>query len=583
MTELPKFHFQPRWKSVSNVRPFALIVGATGAIGFATARAFARLGFSLVLCARDSDASLDTLREQLMRVPIDSESNASWIGVVPRVVHVVRFDLESDVPTLRFSIDEAIAKCGNSLEVAVFCAGNVDPILLQPKIDSDSVAVVNHLTRELYIDVIANAVLLQACGVAMAARGGGTVVVVSNTIGVQSFWQGGVAIAGGASAKQAMAESAFEELRTRGVRVCTLLAELVDSKQTDHVQRFNANIAGAAGDLLQPSDIARGAVFCAGSRSVVHELLLRPHANPIRGTKLFASLLASRKMPDVPPGLVARRANGRLAAIVTGASQGIGFACAERLAREGYDVALIARSPAPLEEARVACVAAAATADAQMRAFQCDVGNRLEFETTVKSALAWLGRCDVLVANAGTNRRRTAINTDWRVWMDVLDTNLGHAVVATALVLPWMVHQRSGTIAMVSSYGGGARGTLIMGDPGIAAYPASKSALIGFCASVFEDCREFNIKVTQLALGLVSTPLGRKSMGGIERRISADDMVQAEEVGDQLMFVCQASPTCAPTTVKVISTTPPNRTYVDPSKLKRADDRALRTPLKAKL
>jgi 3-oxoacyl-[acyl-carrier protein] reductase len=460
----------------------------------------------------------------------------------------------------------------------VFCAGNVDPVML---LDADATS---RLTRDLYVDVIANAVLLQACGAAMASRGGGTVVIVANTIGVQSFWQGGVAIAGGASAKQAMAESAFEELRTRGVRVCTLLAELVDSKQTDFVQRFNANIAGAAGDLLQASDIARGAVFCAGSRSVVHELLLRPHVNPIRGTKMFASLLASRKMPDVPTGLVARRANGRLAAIVTGASQGIGFACAERLAREGYDVALIARSPAPLEEARLACVGAAGIADAEMRAFQCDVGNRVEFEATVKSALAWLGRCDVLVANAGTNRRRTAINTDWRVWMDVLDTNLGHAVVATALVLPWMVHQRSGTIAMVSSYGGGARGTLIMGDPGIAAYPASKSALIGFCASVFEDCREFNIKVTQLALGLVSTPLGRKSMGGIERRISADDMVQAEEVGDQLMFVCQSSTTCAPTTVKVISTTPPNRTYVDPTKLKRADDRALRSPsIKAKL
>jgi NAD(P)-dependent dehydrogenase (short-subunit alcohol dehydrogenase family) len=106
---LPKFHFQPRWQSVSNVRPFALIVGATGAIGFATARAFASLGFSLVLCARDSDASLDTLRERLMRVPIDSENNCSWIGAAPRVVHAVRFDLESDVPTLRFAIDEAIA------------------------------------------------------------------------------------------------------------------------------------------------------------------------------------------------------------------------------------------------------------------------------------------------------------------------------------------------------------------------------------------------------------------------------------------------------------------------------------------
>jgi 3-oxoacyl-[acyl-carrier protein] reductase len=554
------------------VRPFALVVGATGAIGGATARAFASLGFSLVLVARDSDHSLDTLREQLMRVPIDAQSDAAWRDAAPRFVHVVRCDLSHDVGVIRAAMDEAIAKCANSLEVAVFCAGTVEPVLLL----SDADASAQQLTRDLHVDVLATAMMLQACGVAMAARGGGTVVLVSNTVGVHSFWQGGVAIAGGAIAKQAMAESAFEELRLRGVRVCTLLAEQVDSKQTDHVQRFNANIAGAAHELLQPADIARGVVFCAGSRSTVHELLLRPHVNPVRSTKLFARLLASRKMPAPPAGLQERRANGRLAAIVTGASQGIGFACAERLAREGYDVALIARSPAPLEEARAACQAAAQCDAAQMRAFQCDVGNRGEFETTMNAALAWLGRCDVLVANAGTNRRRTALNTDWRVWMDVLDTNLGHAVIATAIALPWMVHQRGGTIAMVSSYGGGARGTLIMGDPGIAAYPASKSALVGFCASVFEDCREHGVKVVQLALGLVSTPLGRKSMGGIERRIAADDMVQAEEVGDQLMFVCQASPTCAPTTVKVISTTPPNRSYVDPTTLKRADDRQLR-------
>jgi NAD(P)-dependent dehydrogenase (short-subunit alcohol dehydrogenase family) len=570
------FHFKPRWNQCKNVRPFALIVGATGAIGSATAQAFASLGFSLVLVARDSEQSLDALREKLFRIPIDSQNESTWIGDAARFVHVVRCDLSDDVAAIRVAIDEAIAKCANSLEVAVFCAGTVEPHLL---LDRDSA---DHLVRDLHVDVLATAVMLQACGTAMASRDGGTIVLISNTIGVHSFWQGGVAIAGGAIAKQAMAESAFEELRLRGVRVCTLLAEQVDSKQTDHVQRFNANIAGAAHELLQPADIARGVVFCAGSRSTVHELLLRPHINPVRSTKLFARMLASRKMPEAPVALVApRRANGRLAAIVTGASQGIGLACAERLARDGYDVALLARSPAPLEAARVACLAAARSDAAEMRTFQCDVGQRVEFEATMQAALAWLGRCDVLVANAGTNRRRTALNTDWRVWMDVLDTNLGHAVVATALVLPWMVHQRGGTIAMVSSYGGGARGTLIMGDPGIAAYPASKSALVGFCASVFEDCREHGIKVTQLALGLVSTPLGRKSMGGIERRISPDDMVQAEEVGDQLMFVCNAPPTCAPTTIKVISTAPPNRQYVDPKTLKRADDRQLR--LKPKL
>jgi NAD(P)-dependent dehydrogenase (short-subunit alcohol dehydrogenase family) len=136
----------------------------------------------------------------------------------------------------------------------------------------------------------------------------------------------------------------------------------------------------------------------------------------------------------------------------------------------------------------------------------------------------------------------------------------------------------SSALLYTSSYGGGARGSLVLGDPGIAAYPASKSALVGFCASVFEDVREFNIKVVQLALGLVSTPLGRKSMGGVERKISAEQMVQQEEVGDQVMLAVGSSPTCCPTMLGVISVTPPNRTHVSPAALKRADDRVLRTP-----
>ena len=80
---------------------------------------------------------------------------------------------------------------------------------------------------------------------------------------------------------------------------------------------------------------------------------------------------------------------------------GVGFACAARLAAEGYDVALIARTPAPLEEARQRLFELASCPEAEMRSFSVDVSDRVAFEKAMSDALAWLGRCDVLVANAG--------------------------------------------------------------------------------------------------------------------------------------------------------------------------------------
>jgi NAD(P)-dependent dehydrogenase (short-subunit alcohol dehydrogenase family) len=435
-----RFHFPPRWRSSDHVRPFAIVVGATGGIGACVAQEFAQLGFSVVLIARDSRDALAAIREQLLRTTVDAANETAWHGAAPRQVLAVRVDLEADVGALQRAFGDVLASVGEALEVVVSVAGSMQPTLLL----GDERDVLGQLKRDLHVDVVGTAVLLQLCGAAMARRGGGTIVLVASQQGIHSFSTGGVAIAGGAAAKQAMAEAAFEELRTRGVRVCTLFAELVNTAAADAVQRFNANIAGGAADLLQPSDVARACVFAAGSRSAAHAVVLRSHFNPIRTTKLFASFLSAKKMPPRPAALVARRPNGRPAAIVTGASQGIGLACAERLAREGFDVALIARSPAPLDLAVASCRAAAGSPDAVMRAFVCDVGDRAQFTATLSEALAFLGRCDVLLANAGTNRRHSSVSANGDVWCSVVETNLLHAMVATAVALPFMVHQRSG-------------------------------------------------------------------------------------------------------------------------------------------
>ena len=81
------------------------------------------------------------------------------------------------------------------------------------------------------------------------------------------------------------------------------------------------------------------------------------------------------------------------------------------MAKEGYDLALFARGEVALSTAVEQCLLASHDTRAEMKAFVCDVGNREVFDEQLSTALMWLGRCDVFVANAGTNRRRTAINT----------------------------------------------------------------------------------------------------------------------------------------------------------------------------
>src|SRR5262249_33620270 len=130
---MTRFHFAPRWQQVSNVRPSALIVGATGSIGRAVAQQFAALGFNLVLCSRNTDRALDALRDELQRrSTVDLANELAWKANpnAPRHVHTVELDLAADPAQLRAHAAAAIAKCGHSLEVAVLCAGTIEPKLL---------------------------------------------------------------------------------------------------------------------------------------------------------------------------------------------------------------------------------------------------------------------------------------------------------------------------------------------------------------------------------------------------------------------------------------------------------------------
>ena len=156
-------------------------------------------------------------------------------------------------------------------------------------------------------------------------------------------------------------------------------------------------------------------------------------------------------------------------AFVTGASQGIGRACAVVLAEAGAKVACAARS----EDKLKSVVDEIAGKGGEAAAFKMDVANEDDVKNAIKAAIAQFGKVDILVNNAGITRDTLAMRMKRADWDDVIDTNLTGPFIATQAVTSSMLKQRWGRIINISSIFGQ------MGQIGQANYAASKAGLIG--------------------------------------------------------------------------------------------------------
>ncbi len=191
--------------------------------------------------------------------------------------------------------------------------------------------------------------------------------------------------------------------------------------------------------------------------------------------------------------------SGRIA-LITGASQGIGRACALELARSGATVALAARN-----EAKLASVADEIKAAAgQAFTYRMDVASEDEIKSGVKAVLAAHGKIDILVNNAGITRDTLLLRMRRADWDDVINTNLTGAFLVTQAVLGSMLKQRWGRIINISSINGQ------MGAPGQANYSASKAGLIGFTMAVAREVASRNITVNAVAPGYIETEMTAK-------------------------------------------------------------------------
>ena len=184
-------------------------------------------------------------------------------------------------------------------------------------------------------------------------------------------------------------------------------------------------------------------------------------------------------------------------ALVTGASQGIGRACALRLARSGAAVAVAARNQEKLD----AVVEEITSAGGKSASFLMDVAEEDQIKNAFKSALAQFGKIDILVNNAGITRDQLIMRMKRADWDSVLNTNLTSAYLCIQQVIGSMLKQRWGRIINVTSIFGQT------GQAGQANYAASKAGLIGLTMAIAREIGSRNITCNAVAPGFIETAM----------------------------------------------------------------------------
>jgi 3-oxoacyl-[acyl-carrier protein] reductase len=209
---------------------------------------------------------------------------------------------------------------------------------------------------------------------------------------------------------------------------------------------------------------------------------------------------------------------GRVA-LVTGASQGIGRACALKLAKCGASVALLARNQQKLEE----LAQEIAQAGGNARVFVADVENEDQVKAAFKAVVAEFGKIDILVNNAGITRDQLIMRMKRADWDAVLNTNLTSAYLCTQQAISSMLKQRWGRIINITSVFGQT------GQAGQANYAASKAGLIGLTMAVAREIGSRNITCNAVAPGFIETAM--TSSLSDEIRQSALKMIPLNRVG----------------------------------------------------
>ncbi len=227
-----------------------------------------------------------------------------------------------------------------------------------------------------------------------------------------------------------------------------------------------------------------------------------------------------------------KRLEGQVA-IVTGASRGIGRACAQELADWGAAVVV---NYFTNEEAAEQLAGDIASKGGKAIAVRAGVGHPDDVLAMVERTLDEFGQIDILVNNAGVNRDRTVRRMSVDEWQEVINTDLNSAFYCVSAVVPHMIERNYGRIINMSSIIGQ------MGNVGQANYAAAKAGLIAFTKSAAQELARYNITVNAMCPGFIETDMVLALTDEVKQalisRIPLGRFGKPEEVASFVRYLC---------------------------------------------
>ena len=223
-------------------------------------------------------------------------------------------------------------------------------------------------------------------------------------------------------------------------------------------------------------------------------------------------------------------------AMVTGASQGLGRACAIRLGQSGAKVLCVARNAEKL----ASTVEEIVSGGGQAEAIACDVANRdsvagLFSQLTDKEN----ARLDILVNNAGITRDTLLPRMTDVQWDEVIQTNLTSCFLFCRAASIMMMSQRYGRIINMSSVSG------IVGNAGQTNYSASKAGMIGFTQSLAKELGKRKVTINAVAPGFIESEmteaLGEDLIKQVKSRIPANRLGTPDDVAGAVLFLASSA------------------------------------------
>lgn len=220
------------------------------------------------------------------------------------------------------------------------------------------------------------------------------------------------------------------------------------------------------------------------------------------------------------------------AAIVTGASRGIGREIALQLGREGAKVAVNYSGSQDRAEEVVELIK---ESGGEAFAIQADVSNADSVKNLVDETIATFGAVDILVNNAGITRDNLLMRMKEDEWDDVIDTNLKGVFLCTKGVTRQMMRQRAGKIVNLASIVG------VSGNPGQANYVAAKAGVIGLTKTTAKELASRNISVNAVAPGFITTEMTDALNDGVKEQmlksIPLGKLGEAKHVAKTVLFL----------------------------------------------